>query len=259
MVAAIENRVDGPCNIVGPGAATPWQATRLGGRVPFPVLPEPVGRASRPRPRSRAPPSRRTSSSCSGAVAPATAVAPSRSWSATTSTSTQDVLARAVRMGRRRLDRDESRGGRVSAARASTRIESLDADRVGRPESPWRALERRFTGRYPIDRVRPRSAARPTWCSPLFTLAVRVDVEGGENVPATGPAVVVANRGFGFVEPAALGDRGAARDRAGGCASSARRRCRSSAASARRSRRDQRERRGRVAPRCAPAISSRSR
>jgi UDP-glucose 4-epimerase len=39
MVAAIDNRVDGPLNIVGPGAATPWQATRLGGRVPFPVLP----------------------------------------------------------------------------------------------------------------------------------------------------------------------------------------------------------------------------
>jgi UDP-glucose 4-epimerase len=39
MVAAIEERVDGPLNIVGPGAATPWQAARLGGRVPLPVLP----------------------------------------------------------------------------------------------------------------------------------------------------------------------------------------------------------------------------
>ncbi len=49
MVAAIEHRLDGPCNIVGEGAATPWQATRLGGRVPLPVLPGlwgPVGRAS---------------------------------------------------------------------------------------------------------------------------------------------------------------------------------------------------------------------
>ena len=26
------------CNIVGPGAATPWQAVRLGGRVPLPVV-----------------------------------------------------------------------------------------------------------------------------------------------------------------------------------------------------------------------------
>jgi UDP-glucose 4-epimerase len=39
MVTAIERRVDGPCTVVGPGAATPWQAARLGGRVPLPVPP----------------------------------------------------------------------------------------------------------------------------------------------------------------------------------------------------------------------------
>jgi UDP-glucose 4-epimerase len=39
MVAAIERRLDGPCNVVGEGAATPWQAARLGGRVPLPVPP----------------------------------------------------------------------------------------------------------------------------------------------------------------------------------------------------------------------------
>ncbi len=37
MVAAIDHRYDGPLNVVGPGAATPWQAVRLGGRVPLPV------------------------------------------------------------------------------------------------------------------------------------------------------------------------------------------------------------------------------
>jgi UDP-glucose 4-epimerase len=49
MVDAIDRRLDGPCNIVGPGAATPWQAARLGGRVPLPVWPgfwSVVGRAS---------------------------------------------------------------------------------------------------------------------------------------------------------------------------------------------------------------------
>jgi UDP-glucose 4-epimerase len=49
MVLAIEHRVDGPCNIVGAGAATPWQAARLGGRMPLPVLPSlwaAVGRAT---------------------------------------------------------------------------------------------------------------------------------------------------------------------------------------------------------------------
>lgn len=39
MVDAIERRLDGPCNVVGGGAATPWQAARLGGRAPLPVLP----------------------------------------------------------------------------------------------------------------------------------------------------------------------------------------------------------------------------
>lgn len=38
MVAAIERRYDGALNVVGPGAATPWQAVRLGGRLPFPVV-----------------------------------------------------------------------------------------------------------------------------------------------------------------------------------------------------------------------------
>jgi len=47
MVAAIVRRFDGPLNVVGPGAATPWQAVRLGGRVPFPVLPPLWGWARR--------------------------------------------------------------------------------------------------------------------------------------------------------------------------------------------------------------------
>ena len=49
MVHAIDRRLDGPCNVVGPGAATPWQAARLGGRTPLPVWPglwPLVGRAS---------------------------------------------------------------------------------------------------------------------------------------------------------------------------------------------------------------------
>src|SRR5207244_4050153 len=38
MVAALVTGYDGPLNVVGPGATSPWQATRLGGRVPVPVL-----------------------------------------------------------------------------------------------------------------------------------------------------------------------------------------------------------------------------
>jgi UDP-glucose 4-epimerase len=38
MVAAVARGVDGPVNVVGRGAASPWQAVRLGGRIPIPVL-----------------------------------------------------------------------------------------------------------------------------------------------------------------------------------------------------------------------------
>jgi len=39
MVRALMVGFDGPLNVVGGGAASPWQAVRLGGRVPLPVLP----------------------------------------------------------------------------------------------------------------------------------------------------------------------------------------------------------------------------
>jgi UDP-glucose 4-epimerase len=38
MVEALRRGVDGPVNVVGLGAASPWQAVRLGARIPFPVL-----------------------------------------------------------------------------------------------------------------------------------------------------------------------------------------------------------------------------
>jgi UDP-glucose 4-epimerase len=37
MVAAIMRRYDGIVNVIGPGAASPWQIVRLGGRLPIPV------------------------------------------------------------------------------------------------------------------------------------------------------------------------------------------------------------------------------
>jgi len=38
MVEALVRGYDGPLNVVGPGATSPWQAVRLGGRVPIPVM-----------------------------------------------------------------------------------------------------------------------------------------------------------------------------------------------------------------------------
>jgi 1-acyl-sn-glycerol-3-phosphate acyltransferase len=90
--------------------------------------------------------------------------------------------------------------------------EVLDADRIARPEPVLTALRRRLSGRYPVDPfgLDPQIA---DLCVPVFEAAVRVRVSGGQHVPATGPAVIVSNRGFGIVEPAALG---VAVERAGG-------------------------------------------
>jgi UDP-glucose 4-epimerase len=38
MVEALRRDVDGPVNVVGRGAASPWQVVRLGNRIPVPVL-----------------------------------------------------------------------------------------------------------------------------------------------------------------------------------------------------------------------------
>jgi UDP-glucose 4-epimerase len=38
MVEAIVRGVDGPVNVVGPGAASVWQAVRLGNRIPLPIV-----------------------------------------------------------------------------------------------------------------------------------------------------------------------------------------------------------------------------
>jgi 1-acyl-sn-glycerol-3-phosphate acyltransferase len=80
----------------------------------------------------------------------------------------------------------------------------LDADRIARPEALWSALRRRLAGRYPVDPfgLDPQLA---DLCIPFFEAAVRVRVQGAEHVPESGPAVIVSNRGFGVVEPAALG------------------------------------------------------
>jgi UDP-glucose 4-epimerase len=38
MVEMLVQGIDGPLNVVGPGASSPWQAVRLGGRIPIPVF-----------------------------------------------------------------------------------------------------------------------------------------------------------------------------------------------------------------------------
>lgn len=47
MVRAVLSDHDGPLNVVGSDAASPWQAVRLGGRIPLPVAPMLWGWAAR--------------------------------------------------------------------------------------------------------------------------------------------------------------------------------------------------------------------
>ena len=114
MVAAIERRYDGPLNVVGPGAATPWQAVRLGGRVPLPVLAAVLGRG-RARRRARG---RRDRAARRRAAAPRPhrfdgGRAVERARPHATCGPTQDVLRELFEWAERRPDPD--RAGRQCA------------------------------------------------------------------------------------------------------------------------------------------------
>ncbi len=87
---------------------------------------------------------------------------------------------------------------------AITNRASLDVDRVGRTQRVDSVVRRRLEGRYPIDPFGfdPQLVDLIT---PVFASTLRLEVEGGEHIPDSGPAVLVANRGFGLAEPAVLG------------------------------------------------------
>jgi 1-acyl-sn-glycerol-3-phosphate acyltransferase len=89
-------------------------------------------------------------------------------------------------------------------AKAGSLTFGLDDDRVGPPESLLSALRRRLDGRYPHDPFGLDPHLQDL-VSPLFSLVARVAMEGADNIPARGPALLVSNRGFGLLEPAALG------------------------------------------------------
>jgi hypothetical protein len=83
-------------------------------------------------------------------------------------------------------------------------LDRLDVDRITSPEPLWVAVRRRFMGRYPVDPfgLDPQIA---DLAALVFAAMIRVQTSGGEHVPDHGPAVIVANRGFGVAEPTALG------------------------------------------------------
>lgn len=87
---------------------------------------------------------------------------------------------------------------------AVARDDVLEVDRINEVVPLLDAVRRRVDGRYPIDPFGydPHLVDLVT---PFFAAALRVEVMDGRNLPTSGPAVLVANRGFGVAEPAVLG------------------------------------------------------
>jgi hypothetical protein len=79
----------------------------------------------------------------------------------------------------------------------------LDSDRVQAIESPVSFARRRIGGRFSVDAF-GGDAQLMDLAGRLLSVGVRVEVEHGERLPRVGGALVVANRGLGIVEPAAL-------------------------------------------------------
>ena len=80
----------------------------------------------------------------------------------------------------------------------------LEVDHIGHAVPFAAAVRRRIDGNFPVDPF-GFDPHLVDFVSPLFTSVIRVDVEGGDHLPTTGPASLVANRGFGVAEPAVLG------------------------------------------------------
>jgi hypothetical protein len=76
-------------------------------------------------------------------------------------------------------------------------------DRVQPIESPLAFARRRLDGRFPIDAF-GADAQLMDLAGRALALGVRVEVEHAERIPRLGGALLVANRGLGIFEPAAL-------------------------------------------------------
>ena len=78
-----------------------------------------------------------------------------------------------------------------------------DGDRVQPLESPLAFARRRFDGRFQIDAF-GGDAQLMDLAGLVIALGVRVEIEHAERLPRIGGALLVANRGLGIIEPAAL-------------------------------------------------------
>jgi 1-acyl-sn-glycerol-3-phosphate acyltransferase len=87
---------------------------------------------------------------------------------------------------------------------ATVRDDQSEVDQIDGVVPFGTALRRRLGGRYPIDPF-GFDPQLVDFVTPVFRTALRVEISGGDNLPKSGPAVLIANRGFGIMEPAVLG------------------------------------------------------
>jgi len=87
---------------------------------------------------------------------------------------------------------------------AILRDDQLEIDQIDEAVPLGTALRRRIDGRYPIDPF-GYDPQLVDFVNPVFSAALRVDIADAHNLPKSGPAVLIANRGFGIFEPAVLG------------------------------------------------------
>src|SRR5262249_28816527 len=145
-----------PVNVVGRGAASPWQAARLGGRIPVPVLGPGWDAARRiaevagaPVP-PHVPALMQKGRAGAGAPAPAVLAVPGLRSPRQSGAALQDrVLRRAVRVGHGERAAP-GRGRRVTASTDPVPDVAAD-DRVQPLDSPLAFARRRLDGRFQID------------------------------------------------------------------------------------------------------------
>lgn len=79
----------------------------------------------------------------------------------------------------------------------------IDADRVLAVDGLIDWVRRRFSGRYAVDEF----GGDPHLIDLVSRLGapIRVDVTNAEHLPRSGPALLIANRGLGIIEPMVLG------------------------------------------------------
>jgi len=91
----------------------------------------------------------------------------------------------------------------LAASRPDVPNYGIDDDRLLARDTVVEALRRRWRGSYAVDELGGDPHLQDFLLAPVLG-RIRMAIEGGEHLPATGGALLVANRGPGFAEPFVL-------------------------------------------------------